>query len=174
MAKKKKPTKDQFDSLDAWVSFYVENNKLPYDKIICSSCKNIYVSLKGRGKKIAFERCNNDINRVLTETMCKECYNKANPTEKKVYKPKVETDEERLDRIERIRADMPKIDFGASRISLNFKDEQVCIKHTKDGCLRPDIFLNNDRTCDNCHLNKFCACAIKKFSKNYEKKLKNI
>jgi hypothetical protein len=169
--KSKKPTEDQFENLESWIDFYNKNQKLPNDKIICSSCKSIFVSLKGRGKKIAFDACNNDVRRVLTETSCKECKNKNNPPEKKKKEYKVETEEERFARIEKIRQDIPKINFNKPRQSLNFRDEQTCIKHT-ESCMRPDIYLNNDKTCDNCYINKFCRCKLKKFSKNYEKKSK--
>jgi hypothetical protein len=168
----KKPTEDQFENLESWINFYSENKKLPFNKIICSSCRNIFVSMKGRGKKVAFDSCNNDIKKVLTETSCKECKNKKNPPEKKKKEPRIETEQERINRIEKIRADIPKIDFNKTTQVLNLKDEQICVAHTRDSCLRPDIYLNSDRTCDICYLNKFCKCPIKKFSKNYEKKYK--
>ncbi len=37
-------------------------------------------------------------------------------------------------------------------------------EHTKGACWRPDIFLNNNRTCDKCHLNAFCLASSKQFS----------
>jgi hypothetical protein len=40
-------------------------------------------------------------------------------------------------------------------------------EHTKGACWRPDIFLNNNRTCDKCHLNTFCLANNKQFSKKY-------
>lgn len=40
-------------------------------------------------------------------------------------------------------------------------------EHTKGACWRPDIFLNNKRTCDKCNLNSFCLANNKSFSKNY-------
>jgi hypothetical protein len=40
-------------------------------------------------------------------------------------------------------------------------------EHTRGACLRPDIFLNNSRTCDECHLSNFCLASCKRFSKNY-------
>lgn len=38
---------------------------------------------------------------------------------------------------------------------------------TKGACLRPDIFLNSGRVCDNCMYSEFCLCSIKKFSKKH-------
>jgi len=40
-------------------------------------------------------------------------------------------------------------------------------EHTRDACLRPDVFLNNSRTCDECSLSTFCLAPNKRFSKNY-------
>jgi hypothetical protein len=36
---------------------------------------------------------------------------------------------------------------------------------TKGACLRPDIYLNSGRVCDNCMYSEFCLCGAKKFSK---------
>ncbi len=40
---------------------------------------------------------------------------------------------------------------------------------TSSSCIRPDIFLNNDRTCDYCLYSEDCISGIKKFSKYYKK-----
>jgi hypothetical protein len=39
---------------------------------------------------------------------------------------------------------------------------------TTTACLRPDIFLDNDRKCDFCPYVKFCLCPVKKVSKHYK------
>jgi len=39
---------------------------------------------------------------------------------------------------------------------------------TRGACMRPDIFLNSDRTCDHCMYADHCVCDIKKFSKKYK------
>jgi hypothetical protein len=36
---------------------------------------------------------------------------------------------------------------------------------TSGACMRPDIYLNNDRTCDKCPFAEFCICGVKKFEK---------
>jgi hypothetical protein len=40
---------------------------------------------------------------------------------------------------------------------------------TSSSCIRPDIFLNNDRTCDYCIYSEDCISRVKKFSKYYKK-----
>ena len=36
---------------------------------------------------------------------------------------------------------------------------------TRGACLRPDIYLNSGRVCDDCMYSEFCICDVKKFSK---------
>jgi hypothetical protein len=40
---------------------------------------------------------------------------------------------------------------------------------TSSSCIRPDVFLNNDRTCDHCMYSEDCISKVKKFSKYYKK-----
>jgi hypothetical protein len=40
---------------------------------------------------------------------------------------------------------------------------------TQNACIRPDIYLDNDRTCDYCMYYEDCACNLKKVSKFYKK-----
>lgn len=173
MKKKKSLPIDQFEDMKSWLNFYEKNQKFPYDKIICSKCKTIQISLKGRGKKIIFDACENDPKRILTETICKDCKEKFYPVEKKKREIVPETLEEREQRIEEIRANLPKIDLNKERVVIDLtKDKEACKLLTRDMCIRPDIYLNNDRTCDNCRINVHCSCSIKKFSKFHEKRKK--
>jgi hypothetical protein len=41
---------------------------------------------------------------------------------------------------------------------------------TNDTCMRPDIFLDNDRCCDNCPYYERCNCAIKRLSNEKKKR----
>ena len=158
---------DQFENLDAWVEFYKENKKFPHNRILCGVCHVGFASMKGIAISKAFERCDGDVIRVLTETKCKDC-KALDPKEKK--QPKILTPEEMEARAEQIRRNLPKIDFHKERQVFNLtKDKDACILHTQFSCLRPDVYLDNDRTCDYCSINKHCACPIKKFSKNYKK-----
>jgi len=170
MKNKKSLPIDQFEDIKKWIAYYEKHNRFPYDKIMCSKCKSIQISLKGRGKKIIFDSCEGDPKRILTETICKSCREKFYPVEKKKKQIVSETIEEREQRIEEIRANLPKIDLHKERIVIDLvKDKESCVKLTKDMCIRPDIYLNNDRTCDKCSIRKYCSCEIKKFSKFYEK-----
>ena len=54
---------------------------------------------------------------------------------------------------------------------LKFKDGIRML--TSSSCIRPDIFLNNDRICDYCMYSEDCVSGVKKFSKYYNKNEKN-
>ena len=42
------------------------------------------------------------------------------------------------------------------------KNVEVCKEVTQGTCWRPDIFLNNDRSCNACALVEHCACSCKR------------
>lgn len=164
--KGKKYPVDQFEDINGWLDFYKENKKFPYRQVLCCKCHVGFASLKGLGMKTAFQKCENDPKRVLTETCCKDC-REFSPKERKV---KILTPEEAEARAEEIRKSLPKIDFHKERVVIDLvKDKSACEWYTQFSCVRPDIYLDNDRTCDFCKLNKYCICPIKKFSKEYKK-----
>ena len=161
----KKYSIDQFEDLKGWMEYFNRNGKFPYKQILCCKCHVGFASMKGLGRKKAFELCDNDAFRVLNETYCKDC-RQVLPKEKKV---KVFTKEEMEARAEEIRRNLPKIDLHKERQIIDLtKDKTACEDYTKFSCIRPDIYLDNDRTCDYCSINKCCACPIKKFSKQYK------
>lgn len=159
---------DQFEDMNGWLNFYKENKKFPHNRVLCCLCHQGFASLKGIGLVKAFEKCDNNPSRVLSETKCKDC-KALEPKQKK--QPKILTPEEQEARAEEIRKNLPKINFYKERIVIDLtKDKDACIFYTSTACVRPDIYLDNDRTCDHCSINKNCACPIKKFSKEYIKK----
>jgi len=42
---------------------------------------------------------------------------------------------------------------------------------TKSACIRPDIFLNNDRYCDGCPYHEHCLSRIRRLTTDKKKKL---
>jgi hypothetical protein len=165
MAKAKKIPKDQFQNMKMWLDFYNEHKKLPYGEIICCKCKAYPAKLKGAGMRHALKAAGGNIEVMLKSTMCKECKSLTQPKkEKKPPVKRIKTQEEIEDEIEKIRREMPKIDLNAPRNIINLnKDKKVCAEITRDMCMRPDIYLNNDRTCDYCSINEYCACPLKRF-----------
>lgn len=45
------------------------------------------------------------------------------------------------------------------------KNAEACKRETGNSCWRPDIFLNNDRTCNNCVLVENCACPARRLAR---------
>ena len=60
--------------------------------------------------------------------------------------------------------------FQYNRIKINLsKDVEDTKKLTKAACIRPDIYLDNNNSCNACHIYENCACSLKMF----KKKLRN-
>lgn len=153
---KVKVPENQIESLDLWLDFYKSNNKLPHNRIVCNKCHNDYVNLKGIAMSHARKAFDNDIKRILTESLCKECKPKKEYQKKKV----VLTREQMEDRAEEIRRNLPKIDLNRQRELIDMvKNKEVCAEVTSFACWRPDIYL--DYGCSECSLVKNCVCPIK-------------
>ena len=164
----KKISDNQIDYIDKWMYFYKKNGKFPYKKIICTKCKNDYISIVGAGLGNLKKQFNGNIKDILTKAVCKTCKNILEPKEKKEYVAKVLTREEMEDRAEEIRKNIPKIDLNKPRVSIDMvKNKEVCQEVTASACWRPDIYL--DYGCSECKLAKHCACK----SKNLKRKPQN-
>jgi hypothetical protein len=151
---------NQFDAMYQWLQYYKTNNKLPHNRIVCSNCKTGFVGLKGIGMVHAMKKFDNDINRILNESLCKECKPKEEP------KPRVVeflTREEMEYRRAEISASLPKMKFREPNIIDIAKNKDVCKQYTYFSCHRPDIYL--DYGCAECSLQKHCACPIKNINR---------
>ena len=162
--RKKNPIpENQLESMDKWLAFYKEHKKLPHNRVICSNCKMDYISLRGFGMVRAMKSVGNDINRVLTESICKSCKTILNPPQPKEKKERVvdtPTREEIQARRDAISETLPKVNFHREKVIFDLtKDRDMCEKYTHFACHRPDIYL--DRGCIECSLQKNCACRLK-------------
>jgi hypothetical protein len=165
-AKKDKLAKfpaNQLENLKKWLSYYEEHKKLPHSQIICSNCQMDFISLRGVGIFHAMKNFNNDIQRILTESLCKSCKEILNPKEVKEKAVKVVdmiTREEMQARRDAISETLPKIDFHKTRIVYDLvKDKDMCKAYTDFSCHRPDIYL--DYGCKECALQNNCEAKIK-------------
>ena len=59
-----------------------------------------------------------------------------------------------------------------TRQYIDMTDEKQVAELTKSSCLRPDIFLNGDRSCNDCHIYKLCKCSIRTWREVDEKRTK--
>ena len=185
-SKKKKITlkANQFFDMKKWISFYTEKGKLPHKEIFCGNCKNHKVTIGNAAvKKLLLDKENYPtIKDVLEKTHCKMCKKFERQAQREAEKKlRAETEEyvpkptkflsrqELEDRAEKIRAELPLVNINRPITTVNLrKNREACERETRDVCIRPDIFLVN-RDCDNCALNKWCICPIKKFSRHYER-----
>jgi len=51
-----------------------------------------------------------------------------------------------------------------TRQVVDFTDKKQIAKLTESACLRPDIYLNNERACNGCSVFEYCACPVKKWN----------
>jgi hypothetical protein len=158
---------NQIENLAKWLAYHKEHGKLPHNRIICSNCNMDYIGLKGIGMSWAMKKFNNDLTRVLTESICKTCVTILTPKEAKEPKEKIVqilTREEMQARRDAISETLPKIDFYKTRTIIDIsKDKDMCKSYTYFSCHRPDIYL--DYGCEECVLNNHCACPIKDTSR---------
>lgn len=64
----------------------------------------------------------------------------------------------------------PKMNFGVRKPVAYLKDSPDIVRSITTGgsCIRPDIFLDSGRKCDDCVYNNDCQSTVKTFSKNYK------
>ena len=185
-SKKKKPTPkpNQFIDMKKWISFFTENGKLPHKEIFCGNCKKEKVAIGTAAVKklLTDTETYPTIKEVLENTHCKLCQKFERQAQRDLEKKlKAETEEyvpkptkflsrEELEaRAEKIRADLPRVNVLRPITTVYLqRNKEACERETRDVCIRPDIFLVN-RDCDNCKLNRWCICPIKKFSRHYER-----
>lgn len=152
---------NQIENINQWLAHYKEHKKLPHNRIVCTHCKNEFVSLKGIAMSHAMKAFDNDITMILTKSVCKPCKAVLFPKEEKAERVvHIETPEEREARYDKIRATIPKIDLHRVREIIDLrKDKDACKQHTYFACHSPQIYL--DYGCNECSLQKHCACPIK-------------
>jgi hypothetical protein len=150
---------NQLENLNEWLKIWNTTKKLPHNRIVCSVCHTDFIGLKGIGMVHAMKKFDGDIKRVLTESVCKICKPKPE-VEKKERIVEVLTREQMQARRDAISETLPKIDFHKERTVYDIsKNKDKCKEYTYFACHRPDVYL--DYGCEECSLNKYCACPIK-------------
>jgi len=174
MAKKTKGNKkvsfNQFEDISGWIKFFKEHKKLPAQKITCSHCKHNTVSMFGPNLKNYLKKHKNNIEELLQTFECRACRNlhkdPKEPKPKKTYvNPlSVMTKEELEERAEKIKKDLPKMEFTKLPF-ITPTDKEGVESLTSVACQRPDIYLDNGKWCDGCPWIKYCVCDLKRFHK---------
>lgn len=141
-----------------------ETGKLStYPHIHCSKCNGKTTAfgsnLEGKIKKAG------GLEELLTSFECRSCRNagkpvvvKVNTSVKKKRKPKELRTSELL-------KNPPKMNFGP-RVRYNLlENPELTAELTTVACVRPDIYLDSERTCDYCNLYQICKAPCRKLSK---------
>jgi hypothetical protein len=149
------------DDKSIWIKSYTTTGKLPNTKVPCTRCGTditmFSTNLTARVAKFG------GIKNLLDTFVCKTCTRIEKP--RKVYVPK------RVPRVKKDDApvvyDIPKfVRTEPKFLDVNDKLDPNTIKSITSGvCYRPQVYLNNDRTCGDCNLFAHCACAIKRKTK---------
>jgi len=109
---------------------------------------------------------------LLKEFVCRGCRNQTPLNIVKMIVPRKKRITKKETRAKKI-ADLihtTPVYKPATRKSYLLKDSPEFVAEiTKEsGCIRPDIFLDNDRVCDDCPYNQHCQANNKSFSKRYK------
>lgn len=148
-------------------------DKLPtHPYIVCStpSCstqttcfgKNLEIKIASYG----------GLDKLLAEFKCRTCRKGDAPSKPAAAKTKTKRISKKQTRatmvtemIQSIPAYVPQ-----TRVVNFLKDSPDLVSQIskESGCIRPDIFLDNDRVCDDCPYNQHCQANNKTFSKRYK------
>ncbi len=114
-------------------------------------------NLKNRIKKFG------SLETLLLTFVCRKSQQADKPA--KPIKEKKQKKKTIQERIEEIKISIPKIDLSKGRetIILN-NNPEFAAEVTKNGCWRPDIYLNSDKYCDYCSLYKVCKASARRVS----------
>lgn len=159
-----------------WVKAYETTGKLPSTLIPCCKCSSGITAT--HGNLITKVKTYGGILNLLTKFVCRDC-NKNNTT-LKVKKPsdtpkrkkKINKNVSPLDELkdEQGRYNIPNINLnneGRKQYTIDQIAENASLaqEFTDNVCLRPNVYLNNDSTCDKCNLYEHCGCSVKRLSK---------
>lgn len=144
-----------------WVKSYVETKKLPSLKVPCTTCDAQttlgHDNLHNRVARFG------GIEKLLNTFQCRTCSKAGKPKKEVVKREPRKKKKEKVQDIAGVRI----IYIPKPPTVVNLLDEpEEASRLTHDQCMRPDLYLNNNRSCDRCSLAGVCACSIKAFAKN--------
>lgn len=163
-----------------WVKCYDSTGKLPSINIPCSKCQLGITAAHGNLRS-KIEKYGS-INKLLESFVCKDCKScdekprviKKKDIKKSKHKHK-EEDVASVKKDEHGRYNIPAVNLNPERhvysIEEIVKSQILTEEFTRGACMSPQLYLNNDDTCDKCPLYANCACGIKQLSKARRKQL---
>lgn len=148
------------------IQLYKDTGKLSsHPHIFCSKCQGkttaFGTNLQGKIKSFG------SLEKLLSEFECRACRNQGKAPKvvriKRKREPKITKDENQKYDIPVFKNDPPLV------VNL-LENKEVCQKLTRTECWRPDIYLNNSKTCDKCNLFTNCASPIKRLTRQLVRK----
>jgi len=165
-----------------WLKHFSATGKLPSLRIPCTSddC-DVTTTCFGTNLEGRVLRTTGGLSTLLSEFKCRACSNKAKgivpkvkvvkeikvrakkpdkpPKEKKVSKRSAKKTAKQ-NHVEALKNAVKTMDISnnAGPQRVNFKDPESVRDLTTNSCQRPDIYLDNERACDGCHIYELCAC----------------
>jgi hypothetical protein len=142
---------------------YNSTGQLSGKVIECNTCNALITcfstNLTSKVKKY------NGIENLLREFVCRKCVSASKPVKTITVKVrKVRKTEKNPG--EKTRYDIPKMVFSEKRnVLLASAPDLIQSVSSNGSCIRPDIFLDNDRSCNGCSLFEHCLAPIKNLGK---------
>jgi hypothetical protein len=86
--------------------------------------------------------------------------------EEKIVKKRGEYSTKRKKELENLLSAAKEFQFNQKKENVKFKRNPASIaEFTKDTCLYPARYLDNDNTCVKCDIYEYCACKLKNLGK---------
>lgn len=163
-----------------WVKCYDTTGKLPNANIPCSKCSLGITATHGNLKSKVDQH--GSIGKLLESFVCKNC--KIDTSAPKIVKVKKKSKKQKktndVDSLkdEHGRYNIPLVNLSPERRIYNIseisKSQTLTEEFTRGSCMSPQLYLNNDSTCDKCPLFANCACGCKQLSKARRKQLAEL
>lgn len=155
-----------------WAKMYDVSKKLPNINIPCNVCSmGITCGHDNLHSKVA--KFGGILN-LLNNFVCRECRRASEESTgrststvaRSERKPRAVSEADP----ETKRYDLPEVNLNPVRCSYTIEEiaasKELTEEFTDGSCLKPRLYLDNGKTCDNCVLYTNCACTIKQLSKS--------
>jgi hypothetical protein len=153
--------------INEWVECFEKNKKLPEKQVPCSKCDSKVTmwstNLTNRLTKFR------GIRDLLTNFTCRDC----GPKKAKVavvVKAKAPKVKKEIVVIEPVVSEVKETKYNrlpavkSGTVIDLVVDAEYCKIYTEGACVRPDIFLDNDRSCNKCRLYENCRASCRRLA----------
>jgi len=161
-----------------------QTEKLSYVKFLKQAAKLKFSTPEEYVKSYISKTCVDELRQGFTEKQIRKKYNVISNTpvtfeilrhyvKKFKNREKIEKTEKRKEVLKYIEEKTGAYMVNTRiRQCVDFTNNAQVSKLTESSCLRPDIYLNNDRHCNGCHIYELCKCPIRRWKSENEEKSK--